>query len=386
MNVTSHTALLALAVVLGVSVSHPAKLSGQGMGRETIRVGVFVDLSGRISSFGRSTLDGIKLAADEVNLKGGLLGRSIELIVEDDHGEPSEAARAAAKLIERNQVHALIGEVASSNTLAAAPIAQHSNVPLVAPAATHPSITQFGDYIFRACFVDPLQGKALAEFARRDLKARRAAILIDSTSDYSKSLATSFGKRFAELRGKVVLKQVYAQQDRDFMAQLVSIKSRRADVIFIPGYYQEVGTIIKQARQIGIRTPFLGGDGWDSPVLWDLGGRALNGSYISNHYSSDIPTNSNKLFTAAYQKHYGTEPDALAALGYDAMKMLVDAIRRAGRTEGSALRDALARTKNLDGVSGSITLNEQRDAIKPIFILRLENERFRYHTTVYPGQ
>lgn len=378
--------LWALSIVATLVLIGPSGIAHQSNFQEPIRIGVFLDLSGQTSSFGQSTLNGVKLAADEVNLKGGVLGRSIEVIIEDDQGEPNKAAKAATTLIEVKKVHALLGEVASSNTLAAAPIAQDARVPLLSPASTHPKVTTVGDYIFRACFVDPLQGKALAEFAKRDLRARRAATLTDSYSDYSKSLTRAFEKRFAELGGKVVVKKEYAQRDRDFMAQLVLIKSRRPDVILASGYYQEVGTIIRQARQIAIRTPFLGGDGWDAPQLWDLGGRSLNGSYISNHYSSDIPTTANKTFAAAYKRRYGAEPDAIAALGYDAMKMLAEAISRAGTTDGPALRNALARTKNFNGVTGSITLNENRDAIKPVYIFRLRDGKFLYRASVGPSQ
>ena len=378
--------LWALSIVAALVLIGPSGKARQGNTQEPIKIGVFLDLSGQTSSFGQSTLNGIRLAADEINAAGGLTGRRVDLTVEDDQGEPGKAATAVERLVHDKRVHALVGEVASSNTVAAAPIAQEARVPLLSPASTHPRVTMIGDYIFRACFVDPLQGDALAQFATRDLKAKRAASLTDSYSDYSKSITSAFEKRFAELGGKVVVKHVYAQRDRDFMSQLVSIKTRRPDVILASGYYQEVATIIKQARQIGIRTPFLGGDGWDAPQLWDLGGRSLNGSYISNHYSSDIPTTANKLFVAAYQRRYGAEPDALAALGYDSMKMLAEAIRRAGTTDGPALRDALARTKNLDGVTGSITLNEHRNAIKPVYIFRLRDGKFLYRTSVGPSQ
>jgi branched-chain amino acid transport system substrate-binding protein len=378
--------LWAFAILTSLLLSSAPAQAFQKSTEEPIKIGVFLDLSGPTSSFGKSTLNGINLAVDRINRTGGVQGRQLALFVEDDEGEPAKAANASRRLVGEKNVNALLGDVASSNTLAAAPFAQFARIPLLSPASTHPMITTMGEYIFRTCFIDPVQGDALAEFAIKNLKARRAAILSDSASGYSKSLTTAFEKRFVELGGRMLMKKVYAQADRDFTGQLFAIKATRPDVIFVPGYYQEAGVIAKQARQLGIRTPLLGGDGWDSPALWDGGGLALNGSFMASHYATDMPTTSNTVFTQAFKARYGMDPDALAALGYDAMNVLADAVRRAGGTHQPAFRDALATTRNFDGATGSITLNQTRDAVKPVHIMKLENQRFTYHTSVQPRQ
>lgn len=349
-----------------------------------VRVGYYGDLTGATSSFGQSTKNGADLAADEINKSGGINGRQIEIITEDDQGEPNKAATVVTKLINQDRVHALLGEVASSNTLAAAPKAQESQVPMITPSSTNPAVTQVGDYIFRVCFIDPFQGEVMAKFAANNLKAKRAAILYDFNSDYSRGLQQFFKKSFTALGGEVVEEKSYTQGDRDFSGQLTAIRSANPDVIYVPGYYGQVGVIANQTKQLGIKAPLLGGDGWDAPQLWELGGDALNGSYISNHYSVDDPSPAIQKFVADYRARYNVVPDALAALGYDAMKVLADAIRRAGTTDRQRLRDAIAQTKDFAGVTGLITINAQRNAVKPAVVLRLESSRFVYETTIYP--
>ncbi len=352
----------------------------------TIKIGVYGDLSGQTSSFGQSTKNGAQMAADEINAQGGINGRQVQLIHEDDQGEPGKAATVVAKLINQDQVRALIGEVASSNSIAAAPNAQEAKVPMISPSSTNPKVTQIGDYIFRVCFIDPFQGEVMAKFAANTLKAKRAAILFDSNSDYSKGLTRFFQESFIALGGQIVSEQAYAQRDRDFSGQLTQIRSASPDVIYVPGYYQEVGVISKQAKQLGINAPLMGGDGWDSPQLWDLGGDALNGNYISNHYSVDDPSPAIQKFVAAYKAKYnGVAPDALAALGYDAMMVLADSIRRAGGTECAQLRDAIAQTKDFKGVTGVISLDAERNAIKPAVVLELRNKQYVYKETIQPG-
>ncbi len=349
-----------------------------------VRVGYYGDLTGATSSFGQSTKNGVDMAADEINKSGGINGRQIEIITEDDQGEPNKAATVVTKLINQDRVHALLGEVASSNTLAAAPKAQESRVPMITPSSTNPAVTQVGDYIFRVCFIDPFQGEVMAKFAANNLKAKRAAILYDFNSDYSRGLQQFFKKSFTALGGAVVEEKSYTQGDRDFSGQLTAIRSANPDVIYVPGYYGQVGVIANQTRQLGIKAPLLGGDGWDAPQLWELGGDALNGSYISNHYSVDDPSPSIQKFVADYRARYNVVPDALAALGYDAMKVLADAIRRAGTTDRQKLRDAIAQTKDFAGVTGLITINTERNAVKPAVVLRLASSRFVYETTIYP--
>jgi len=350
-----------------------------------IKIGVYGDLTGQTSSFGQSTRNGAQMAADEINAAGGINGRQIQLVHEDDQGEPGKAATVVAKLINQDQVRALIGEVASSNSIAAAPNAQEAKVPMISPSSTNPKVTQIGDYIFRVCFIDPFQGEVMAKFAVNTLKAKKAAILFDSNSDYSKGLVQFFKAAFTKLGGTIVAEKAYAQRDRDFTGQLTAIRDTAPDVIYVPGYYQEVGVIAKQRKQLGIKAPLLGGDGWDSPQLWDLGGAALNGSFISNHYSVDDPTPVIQDFVKRYKaKFSGIAPDAIAALGYDATMVMADAIKRAGGTECVALRNAIAQTANYKGITGVITLNNERNAVKPAVVLELKDKKFVYKETINP--
>jgi branched-chain amino acid transport system substrate-binding protein len=270
-------------------------------------------------------------------------------------------------------------------TLAAAPSAQKANVPLISPASTNPKVTTVGDYIFRACFTDPFQGAAMAKFAQNSLGARTAAILIDSNSDYSNNLAQMFEAKFTQLGGQIVIKQRYQQGDRDFTAQLKSIQTSHPDVIFLPGYYGEAAAIGRQAKQIGLNQPLLGGDGWDSPQLFDLGGTALNGSFITNHFAVDNSTPEVQKFVVAYRARYDTTPDAIAALAYDAMYLLADSLKRAGSSEGQKLRDAIAGTKNFHAVTGDITIDSDRNSLKPVVILQVQNGKFVYKESVQPN-
>src|SRR5215210_4010323 len=350
-----------------------------------IKVGVYGDLSGQTSSFGQSTKNGAQMAADEINARGGINGRQVQLIHEDDQGEPGKAATVVAKLINQDQVRAIIGEVASSNSLAAAPKAQEGKVPMITPSSTNPKVTQVGDYIFRVCFTDDFQGAVAAKFAANTLKAKKAAILGDFNSDYSKGMTQYFVQEFTGSGGQIVVQQSYTQTDADFKGQLTNIRAAAPDVIFVPGYYGQVGVIAKQAKELGITAPLLGGDGWDSPKLFELGGAALDGAYMVNHYSTDDPSPAVQKFVAAYKAKYGVVPDAIAALGYDAMNVLADAIKRAGGTDSAKLRDALAQTKGFAGVTGSISLNAGRDAVKPAVVFELRDRKLVYKETIQPS-
>ena len=355
-----------------------------GVGSGPILVGYYGDLSGRTSSFGQSTKNGVEMAADEINKAGGIDGRTVQIVTEDDQGEPNKAATVVTKLINQDKVQALLGEVASSNSLAAAPKAQEAKVPMISPSSTNPAVTQVGDYIFRVCFIDPFQGEVMAKFAANNLKAKKAAILYDFNSDYSRGLYQFFKRSFVSLGGQIVSEQSYTQGDRDFSGQLTAIRSAAPDVIYVPGYYGEVGVISNQTKQLGIKAPLMGGDGWDAPQLWQLGGASLNGNYISNHYSVDDPSPAIRKFVADYKARYNILPDALAALGYDSMKVLADAIKRAGTTENTKLRDAIAQTKNFPGVTGNITIDQDRNAVKPAVVLKLQDSKFVYETTIAP--
>jgi branched-chain amino acid transport system substrate-binding protein len=357
---------------------------GAGGSSGQIVVGYYGDLSGRTSNFGQSTKNGVLMAADELNKAGGIDGRQVQILSEDDEGRPEKAATVATKLIDQDRVIALLGEVASGNSLAAAPKAQAGHVPMISPSSTNPAVTQVGDYIFRVCFIDPFQGEVMAKFAYNTLKAKKAAIMLDFNSPYSRGLTDFFEAAFKKFGGQIVNKQSYTQGDRDYKGQLTAIRSNSPDVIYVPGYYGEVGVIAKQAKQLGINVPLLGGDGWDATQLWDLGGDSLNGDFISNHYSVDDPSPAIQKFVADYKGRYGSAPDALAALGYDAMRVLADAIKRAGTTEGPKLRDAIAQTKNFGGVTGTITIDAERNAVKPAVVLKLQDRKYIYQETIYP--
>jgi branched-chain amino acid transport system substrate-binding protein len=353
--------------------------------RSTIQIGFFGDLTGPTFNFGLSAKNGVLMAADEINQAGGINGRQIDIVIEDDKGSPEEAAQATGKLIDRYKVVAIIGAGASGNSLASAPKAQSARVPLIAPSSTNPAVTQAGDYIFRACFIDAFQGEVMAKFAVNTLKAKRAAIMLDFNSPYSRGLTDFFEFSFAKLGGEIVAKQSYSQGDPDYRGQLSLIKAANPDVIYIPGYYGDVAIIAKQARQLGLTVPLLGADGWDAPELWELGGDALNGSYISNHYSADDPSETIQKFVHAYRQRYGNlTPDAHAALAYDALRFLAEAIQKAGTPDGPKLRDALAETKNFAGVTGIISMDRDRNAVKPAVILKLEDLKYIYQETIQP--
>jgi len=349
-----------------------------------IKVGYYGDLSGRTSNFGVSTKNGVLMAADEINKSGGINGRQIDILSEDDEGRPEKAATVVTKLIDQDKVIALLGEVASGNSLAAAPKAQAAKVPMISPSSTNPAVTQVGDYIFRVCFIDPFQGEVMAKFAANTLHAKKAAIMEDFNSPYSRGLTEFFESSFTKLGGQIVTKQSYTQGDRDYKGQLTSIRSASPDVIYVPGYYGEVGVIAKQAKQLGINQPLLGGDGWDAPQLFELGGDALNGDYMSNHYSVEDPSPAIQKFVADFKGRYKVVPDALAALGYDSMRVLADGIKRAGTTNGPKLRDAIAGTKDFPGVTGVITINAERNAVKPAVVLKLQDGKYIYQETIKP--
>ena len=349
-----------------------------------IRIGFFGALTGPTATFALAGSNGARLAVEEANRAGGVLGRKVDLLVEDDRGEASEAASAATKLITRDRVAALIGEFASSRTLAAAPIAQSQGIPMISPTSTNVEVTKKGDYIFRACFVDAYQGRVLASFARQNLKAATAALLVDARNDYSVGLAEAFRSDFTAAGGRVVAETKYAEGDSDFSAQLTALAPIKPDVLIIPGYYTDAGLIARQARALGLSAVLLGGDGWDSPKLVEIGGAALEGAYFSNHYSVDDPSEATRSFVAAYRSAYGADPDSIAASSYDAARILFDAMRRAGSTEGRPLRDALGKTQGFAGVTGSITMDENRNPVKSAVVLRIENGRFRFAASVAP--
>jgi branched-chain amino acid transport system substrate-binding protein len=350
-----------------------------------IKVGEFASLSGKEATFGQSSHEGTLLAIEDLNAAGGVLGRQFDLITEDDLSKAGEPATAVNKLISRDNVVAVLGEVASSRSLEAAPICQQNQIPMISPSSTNPKVTQTGDYIFRVCFIDPFQGTVMANFAYNTLKARKVAVFTDDKSDYSKGLAKYFIESFKKLGGEIPVELDFNGGDKDFKAQLTAIQAANPDAVFIPGYYTDVALICIQAKQLGINVPLLGGDGWESEDLIKIGGDAVEGTYFSTHYSPNMATTNSQKFVAEFQKRWnGETPDAMAALGYDSAMILADAIKRAGTTDGPKVRAALAATKDFDGVTGITTINAQRDADKPAVILEVKNGKFNYLETIKP--
>lgn len=351
---------------------------------DQVLIGEFGSLTGGTATFGQSTHRGIIMAAEELNEKGGLLKKKIKIATEDDRSLAEEAKTAVLKLIKQKKVIALIGEVASSRSLAAAPEAQKNGIPMISPASTNPQVTEVGDFIFRACFVDSFQGEAMAKFAYTTLKMGNVAVLKDIKNDYSVGLAEYFVKTFRLLGGGISSDESYSESDIEFRAQLSSILAKNPDGIFIPGYYTEVGLIARQARELGFRGYLFGGDGWDSSKTIQIGGEAVNNSYFSTHYASDDPNPQIQDFIKRFKSIYGETPDAMAVLGYDAAHLLFDAIRRAESFEGAKIRDALAKTRNFKGISGNISMTPERNAEKRLVVLKIENGKVVFAQAIEP--
>jgi branched-chain amino acid transport system substrate-binding protein len=325
------------------------------------------------------------MAIEEINAAGGVLGRRLELLTEDTQCKAGEPATVVNKLITREGVVAVLGEVASSRSLEAAPICQQNRIPMISPSSTNPDVTRTGDYIFRVCFIDPFQGTVMANFASKTLKLKRVAIFTDVKSDYSKGLARFFKERFVANGGEIVVELDFNGGDKDFKAQLTTIKAANPDGVFVPGYYTECALISVQAKQLGLTVPLFGGDGWESEKLFEIGGQAVEGNYLSTHYHPAVGTELSRKFVDNYRKRWnGKTPDALAACGYDSALILADAIKRAGTTESAKLRDAIAATRNFPAVTGTITINESRDATKPAVILEVKGGKYEYLETVEP--
>ena len=341
---------------------------------DKILLGEYGSMTGSTATFGKSSHNGIMMAMEEINAAGGVLNKQVDVKALDDKGVADEAATVVKRLITNDNVLAILGEVASSRSLAAAPICQSAGVPMISPSSTNPAVTEKGDFIFRTCFIDPFQGTVGAKFAKDTLKASKAAVLTDVKNDYSVGLAKFFKEEFTKNGGQIVAEASYSEGDKDFRAQLTGIKGKNPDVIFIPGYYTEVGNIAIQAKSLGMKQPLLGGDGWDSEKLIQIGKGAVQGSYFSTHYSPESKDPRVVKFVADFKKKYGETPDSLAACAYDAMKLMCDAIKRAGSTDRTKIRDAIAATKDFPGVTGNITLDDKRNAVKPAVILQVQGK------------
>lgn len=350
-----------------------------------ILIGEYASLTGSEATFGQSSHNGLVLAVEEINKNGGVLGKQIKLITEDNQGKPSETQTVVQKLINRDKVVAIIGEVASSRSKAGAPICQAAKIPMITPASTNPEVTTIGDYIFRVCFIDPFQATVMSKFAINSMKVKRIALLIDQKNAYSTGLADNFRNIFAQMGGEIVEEQKYSAGDKDFKAQLTAIKAKNPEAIFIPGYYTDVNLISIQAREIGLNIPLFGSDGWESEKLTEGKAKdALEGSFFSTHVSADDPSPIIQNFLTKYRDKYKSEPDAMAFLTYDAAMILFDAIKKAGSTEGEKIKNELAKTKDFPGVTGVITINEQRNAVKPAVVLEIKNGEFVYKETIAP--
>ncbi|WP_066310356.1 ABC transporter substrate-binding protein [Bacillus sp. FJAT-29814] len=366
-----------------------SETGGDGEKGGEILIGSNLELSGGVASYGSSIKQGIDLALEEIN-KDGIDGKKLKLVSFDNKSEAPEAINGATKLISQDKVVAIIGAATSGNTKAQIEIAQSNGVPLITPTGTAADVTvkdgKLNDFVFRTCFIDPFQGTVAANFAAKELKVKTAAIFIDSSSDYSKGLADSFKKQFAKEGGKIISEEAYVAKDTDFNAQLTNIKGKNPDFVFIPGYYEEVGLIVKQARALGLNVPMMGADGWDSPTLVDLAGKdALNNTFITNHYSSGDSDKNVQKFVEAFKKKYdGKSPDAFNALGYDTAYFLADAIKRAGGGDSKKIQKALAETDGLELITGQMKLDKDHNPIKSAVILEYKNGEQKFNTKVNP--
>jgi branched-chain amino acid transport system substrate-binding protein len=390
------TTVLALATTAGCrekKAEEGASASGGiGTAAETAQrvvVGHVGSLTGDNATFGKSADDGLRLALEERNAKGGIKGKPVAVVTLDDQGRAEEAAVAATRLITQDKVSLLFGEVASSRSLAMAPIADSNRVPMVSSASTNPRVTKDGDktrpYVFRVCFTDPFQGAVMARFARETKKITRVGILRDVGNDYSVELSRYFSGTFRELGGEIVVDQSYKAGDQDFKAQLTAIKAKDPEAIYVPGYYTEVALMSRQARELGMKQVLLGGDGWDSDKLYEIAKGALDGAYFSNHYAPEDPSPLIQGFVGKYKAaHAGAVPDAMAVLGYDAANVAFDAMERAKNLSPSAIRDALEQTKDFRGVTGTITIDADHNARKAAVVMTIEKNAPKYTATIAP--
>ncbi len=381
MNVnTKKSVLLAtLAMIVGLVGCTKKKATDE------IVIGHFGSMTGNDATFGQSTDMGIRLAVDEVNAKGGIRGKKIRVVTLDTQGKSEEAASVVTRLITQEKVVALVGEVASSRSLAAAPIAQRFKIPMVTPSSTNPEVTKKGEFIFRTCFIDPFQGTVMAKFAAETLKVKKVAVLREVGSDYSVGLSNYFIQKFQQLGGEIVADVSYTNTDIDYKAQLAQIRSKNPEAIFIPGYYSQVGLIARQARELGVNVPLLGGDGWDSPKLYEIGGDAINGSYFSNHYSSESKDAATVEFIQKFKAKFNNiTPDGLTASGYDATRVLLYAIANAKDTSGDQIRWALTQVREFPGATGKITIDGYRNASKTAVVVQVQRSLNRYVTSIAP--
>lgn len=353
-----------------------------------IRIGLITPLTGDVKTFGESVKNAFEMAVDEANKAGGVAGMKIVPVVVDDRNDPTEASNAANKLIKQDRVRAIVGSVTSKATIPVSDLAQSGKIPTITPSATNPKVTvadgKRKDFMFRACFIDPFQGKVMAKFARETLFKEKAAVLYDASNDYSKGVAEYFADAFRIMGGKVVAYESYGKDDVDFSAILTKVKASGPDVVFLPDYYNKVGLIAKQAREKGIRADLIGPDGWDSPDLVKIAGEAVEGGYFSNHYSPDDTRPEVVSWVKKYREKFGQTPDALGTLAYDATNLLLEAIRKANSDDPVKIRGALASIKGFQGVTGESAMDDNGNAVKSAVILQIANGRQKYVKVVTP--
>lgn len=358
----------------------PAFLPAHAATPATVKVGVILPLTGPNADIGRQTLNGIEFALEKL----GATAPKIELSVQDTLGKPEGAAQAMNKLVTSDKVSVVVGEIMSSNTIAASAIAQSSKIPLLSPGSTNDTITKGKDFVSRICFIDSFQGKVMAKFASGELKAKTAVMLVDSDADYSRGLAASFKQAFEAAGGKIIDEVSYSQKDTDYKGQLIKLRKQKPDVVFVPGYYSQVGVIFRQARELKIESKFLGGDGWDSPDLFKIAGKSASGHYMSNHFSHEDTDPRVQGFVASYKKKYGRDPNAFGALGYDAIMIVHAAVKAAGSADPAKIKDAINATKDFQGVTGQITLDADRNAVKSAVVLETTDSMYKFRTKVAP--
>lgn len=380
------------ALVLGTVLAGLAAGCGGGEKKaDTIKIGANLEMTGGSASYGISSKNAIELAFKEINEKGGINGKQLELVVADNKSEAAEATNAMQKLVSQDNVVAVIGPNLSSSVIAASAINNSAKVLDIAPMATNPYVTvdqtsgKTKDFNYRTCFIDPFQGTVMAKFATAELGVGNAAILIDNSSDYAKGLAQFFKENFVKEGGAVTAEESYLQKDTDFKATLTKIKATNPDFLYVPGYYQEVGLIVKQARELGMNMPIAGGDGWDSAKMPEIAGAAaLNNTYFSSLYSPEDSSDINKNFVAAYEKAYGQKPDVFAALSYDSALLVAEAIKNAGSTEPAKISEAMAKINGFSGVSGSVTFDDKHNPVKSAVILEYKDGAQALKTKINP--
>lgn len=346
-----------------------------------IKVGAYLSLSGADSTFGSDTREGIALAVEETNANGGVLGKRIRVIYEDDKSMTYEAVQKVRQLIDRNKVVALLGEVASSRSLAGGLIANTRHVPMVTPSSTAVEVTKKRDWVFRTCFTDDQQGAVAARFIKEHLKKERVGIFFAAQDPYSSGLARAFRDEMKRLDGQIIVDKGYQKGETNFRTYLSELRAANPEALFVPNYYNEMVLIARQASELGIPgSVFVGGDGWDSSNLVDGAGAELEGAHFTNHYAPDVPWENSKKFFVTFKERYKHEPTSLSAQGYDAAMLLFDAIRRAGKPNPAAIRDALAATIEFRGATGTMTMDKEHNANKPIVVVQVKDKRFKYRT------